>query len=212
MDLSSAINLISTASGTISQKNVAIYEGVYSTGNSTLGADTNQILGGLRSDVKEVLNGGALSESLSALNGIVSFFISTAILSTNIKQQSEIFQHPLEMNIDKNTESYNSAKNYIADHSIIKPNVISIRMALPSMLYQTVYLEIERLWKSKSILTIVTRANTYKSMVLKSISHSEEPKTISRMVFDLQFQEIQATYPNEFSTSSKQDTKLGVTS
>lgn len=218
MDLGNAIQLLKTASGLLlSQKYVAIYEeATYSEGNGFLGAlgiDTNQALfGAFSGEVKEVLKGGTLSDSLSFLNGIASYLMSTEVLSANVRQDSRIMEHPLEISMDYGQKGYTNAQNYIADHSIILPNSLTIRMAFPSMLYQSVYTEAEKLWKNKTMLLIQTKAATYRRMVLKGFSHTEEPSTISRMNFDFNFREIQAQYPvsNQSKTPNNSSATGGV--
>ena len=203
MDGANAIQLLKTASGLIlSQKNFAIYkEAGYEEGNSTLnalGIDTNQILGGAFSgSTEEVLNGGRLSGSLSFLSGVASFVLNTEPISASIGQSSQIMQHPLEFarSEDSGNDVYKPIQNYISDHSIVLPTTISLEIAFPKMLYQSVHNELEKLYKTKTLLVIVARANVYRRMVIQSFAHNEEPNTIDRMIYSIQFREIQGTYP-----------------
>lgn len=205
MDGANAIQLLKTASGLIlSQKNFAIYkEAGYEEGNKTLGAlgiDTNQILGGAFSgSTEEVLNGGKLSGSLSFLSGVASFVLSTEPISANISQSSQIMQHPLEFarseEVEADEDIVKPIQNYIVDHSIVLPTTISLEIAFPKMLYQSVHNELEKLYREKTLLVIVARSSVYRKMVIQSFTHSEEPNTIDRMIYSVQFREIQGSYP-----------------
>ena len=63
------------------------------------------------------------------------------------------------------------------------------------MLYQSVYKEARDLFEQKTLLVVMTKANTYRRMVISAFSHVEEPSTISRINFDFTFREIQGQYP-----------------
>lgn len=213
MDRLNAIQLLKTASGLIlSQKNFAIYKEIrYKEGNSLLnrvGIDTNQILGGDFSDSDEVLKGGRLSGSLSFLSGVASFVLNTEPIDAEISQSATIMQHPLEIDTKanyKSGEGLNSVQNFISDHKIILPVPITLRMAFPKMLYQSVHNELESLFYTSTLLAIVTRAKVYRRMIISSFKHKEDPDTIDRMIYTINFSEIQGSFPKRQVVSSPDD-------
>lgn len=214
MEFANAIQILKTASGQLlTQKYVAIYKELGYDDNApngtldSLGVDTNQILGGAFSEVSEVLTGGKFSESsgLGFASGVASFLLTTEVLSATVKESSKIMEHPLEIDVSNGNQR---AQNYIADHSIVLPNEVSIRMAFPSMLYQSVYKEARDLFRQKTMLVVMTKANTYRRMVLTNFSHTEEPSTITRINFDFTFREIQGQYPVTNKSKDPQNASL----
>lgn len=207
LDAQNIIQLLKTASGLIfSQKNLAIYKELsYKEPNSLLnsvGIDTNQILGGLFGEVEEVLAGGSFGGAVaSQVNEALSFLLETEPMSITIAQPTRIFEHPLETNIGKNTNAsdvsavYKNQQNFIADHSIVLPIVMNLKLVLPKMFYQSVDKQLNRMNKEKWLLVVVSRANVYHNMVVQQFSHTEEPNTFDRMIYDIQLREIQAEYP-----------------
>lgn len=206
MDLAQLINLVKSASSLLlNQKNVAFFEEVtYQSGNSVLGAlgiDTNTVLGGIFSgDVVEVLKGGKLGDSLGvdlgALDGIASFIMATEPLEATIGVQSQIMEHPLEIDVSAGQDyqrGMSSAQSYLVDHQIILPSNVNVALVLPTFLYTSVLEEMANLIYTKKMLAIVTKAGVYRRQVLLSYDIPLRVETLSRMIVSLKFREIQIT-------------------
>lgn len=201
MNTANIINLAKSASSLLlNQKNVAFFEEAnYQEGNSLLGAlgiDTNTVAGGLFSgDVKEVLIGGKTGLS-DLVDAGVSFVFGNSVATADGITDSEIFKHPLEWNISgaKDTEN---ARNYISDHSILKPEIFNCVMYLPAFFYTSVMQEVAELMQKKTLLRIVTRGKDYKYMVLRRYGHPMSPDRLHRMPIPLFFEQIQILYPKQ---------------
>lgn len=210
------IQLLKTASGLIlTQKNLAIYrQDTWEEGNSVLnqlGVDTNQILGGIFSNAEEVLAGAKFSESLlgigaETLSALAAYVAECEPISANFSETSTIMQHPLEHSIYKNDKSgYSTIANYIADHSIDNPRTISIRIVFPRLFQHNIHNQLLDLKTKKTLLVIVAKTAVYKRMVVTNFSHDEEPSTIDRPVYTINFREIQIQYPPENETKNADD-------
>lgn len=197
MTLVNAINLLKTASGLIlNQKNVAFYlEEFYEPPNSTLqkfGIDTNTVLGGLFSGKnKEILVGGK-SGLGDVVDGITAFILEAEPLSARGEKDSQLFEHPLEWDISNDNKT---AQRFITDHSIILPKTFDVALVLPSFLYTSVAKEIDDLYMKHTLVRIITKAESYRNMVLKSTQQPLEVKRLSRLVYPLHFREVQCAFP-----------------
>ena len=185
MTLVNVINLLKTASGLIlNQKNVSFYlEEFYEPPNSTLakfGIDTNTVLGG-------VFRLGNVVDSISAI------LLEAEPLSATGEKDSQLFDQPLEWDISKDNKS---AQRFITDHSIILPKTFDVALVLPSFLYTSVAKEIDELYMKKTLVRIITKAESYKNMVIKSVQQPLEVKRLSRLVYPIHFREIQCLYPD----------------
>lgn len=203
MELAQIISLVKAASGVLlNQKNVAFYEeATYKSGNSILGAlgiDTNTVLGGVFSGTKEVLIGGKIGADVGPLNSVASFILGNEPLEAGISLQSKIMEHPIEYNV-RGSNSYKNgigaAQNFVVDHQIILPVEINVALVLPMMLYSAVIEEIQNLVYTKELLAIVTRAGVYRRMCLRGVSTQLKVENLSRMIFVLNFREIQIQFP-----------------
>ncbi len=198
MTLVNVINLLKTASGLIlNQKNVAFYlEEFYEPPNSTLqkfGIDTNTVLGGIFSGKnKEVLVGGK-SGLGDVADSISAFILEAEPLSARGEKDSVIFDHPLEWDISKDNKT---AQRFITDHSIVLPKTFDVALVLPSFLYTSVAKEIDELYMKKTLIRIITKAESYRNMVIKSVQQPLEVKRLSRLVYPIHFREIQCLYPD----------------
>ena len=194
MNTTNIINLVKTVGGVLlNQKNIAFFEEVgYSEGNKTLGAlgiDTNTLLGGVLSDVKEVLKGGKSGLDNALLDGAVSFIMKTSPASASGSTNSQIFEHPLEYDVAKN--KLEGAQNYIADHSIILPQTFDCLMYLPPFFYESVLKEVDNLTRNKTLIRIIAKGKVYPNMALVKYDNPYNPDKLHRLPISLHFREIQ---------------------
>ena len=198
MTLVNVINLLKTASGLIlNQKNVSFYlEEFYEPPNSTLmkfGIDTNTVIGGLFSGGnKEILVGGK-SGLGSVVDSISAFILEAEPLSAKGEKSSQLFEHPLEWDISKDNKT---AQRFITDHSIILPKTFDVALVLPSFLYTSIAKEIDDLLNTHTLVRVITKAESYRNMVLQSTQQPLEVRRLSRLVYPLHFREIQCLFPD----------------
>lgn len=120
-------------------------------------------------DTKEILTGNII--------------FSTAIMSCNVIEDSELMEHPVESGFK------------ITDNKVFNPVEIDIRLTLPTYAYQDVYKELRELYEKSPKLRIKTRGRFYNNMVLQGIPHEEKPENYDRIVFDLHFKEVRIVEP-----------------
>lgn len=181
MPLSSLIspNLLFNAAGfAMSQKSVAVYLDNKELGNKNLfesltGLNASQMLFGAFSDFEEVLAGG--TELGTAGIPIVS---ETSILDLRVSTSSRLTKHPVETGAQ------------IADHKVFEPARIEMRMAFPSLLYDSVFKQLQKLYRESAWLAVLAKNRVYHNMVITDIPHEETPKRANRLVFNIAFEEV----------------------
>lgn len=198
MTLVNVINLLKTASGLIlNQKNVAFYlEESYEPPNTTLqrfGIDTNTVLGGAFSgSTQEILVGGK-SGLGSVVDSISAFILETEPLSAKGGKDSILFDHPLEWDISKDNAT---AQRFITDHSINTPKTFEVALVLPAYLYDSVAKEVDDFYRRHTLIRIITKSESYRNMVIKRADVPLEVRRLSRLIYHIQFREIQCLYPD----------------
>ena len=212
MNTTNIINLVKTVGGVLlNQKNIAFFEEAsYSEGNQTLGAlgiDTNTVLGGAFSDVKEILKGGKSGLDNALLDGAVSFIMKTSPANAKGSSSSQIFEHPLEYDISKN--KIEGAQNYIADHSIILPQTFDCVMYLPPFFYTSVLNEVDSLNRKKTLIRIVAKGKVYPNMVLMRYDNPYTPDKLHRLPISMHFREIQLVSTNTKKNKNPSDDSGG---
>jgi hypothetical protein len=130
------------------------------------------------------------NETNEVLTGDMIF--STAIIDCNIAEDSNLMEHPVESGFK------------IVDSKVFNPVEITIRLALPSYAYQSIYKELRELYEKSTKLRIKTRGHYYKNMVLQGIPHNETAENFDRLVFDLQFKEVKIVEPKYIKLPASQ--------
>ena len=205
------INLAKFASGLLlNQKNLAFYKeaGFEAQGGvlGEIGVDTSTILGGILSDNEEILKGGIYGDGITeVVDGVTQFVFSTEPITASFQESSRTMSHPLEWNIANGNNQLGTAQNYIADHSIVLPSRVSVNMAMPYYLYKSLHREMQELKDKKTLIAIVSKMNVYHNMVLTNFSYQMDARTVSRVVYKLDFEEIQVKYPQEKVARNEDD-------
>lgn len=130
------------------------------------------------------------NETSEVLTGNMIF--STAILDCNVVEDSNLMEHPVESGFK------------IVDNKVFNPVEITIRLALPSYSYQSIYKELRELYEKSTTLRIKTRGHCYRNMVLQGIPHNETAENFDRLVFDLHFKEVMIVEPKYIKLPAKQ--------
>lgn len=142
---------------------------------------------GLATEEKNI---AIFDETTEVLTGNMIF--STAILSCDIAEDSQLMEHPIESGYK------------ITDNKIFNPVEIDIRLALPSYSYKSVYNELRDLYQKSPLLRIKTRGKYYKNMVLQGMPHQENVENFDKLVFDLHFKEVMIVEPKYIKLPAKQ--------
>lgn len=181
MPVSSAItpNLLFNAAGfAMSQKAVAVYLDNKGLGSknffeSLTGLNVSQMLFGAFGEFEEVLAGG--TELGTAGIPIVS---ETSILNLRVSTSSRLAKHPVETGAQ------------IADHKIFEPARIDMQMAFPALLYDSVFKQLQKLYRESTWLAVLAKNRVYHNMIITDIPHDESPRRINRLIFNITFQEV----------------------
>ena len=98
-------------------------------------------------------------------------------ISVSVNRDSKKFIHPLETNAVR------------ADHKIITPVEITMRVILEAENYEDTYQEIGSLFRDSTEVLIQTKADTFDRMILERMPHTEDPSLFDAISMDLRFGE-----------------------
>lgn len=139
-------------------------------------------------DDKEVLTGNLLRNQ-RATNALG---LEAVILDAEVSETSKIMEHPIETGA------------VIADHKVINPVEIRLRITMPGYEYEPVIKELREYWRESVKLTVQTKAATYTNMVVCDIPHSETPQNVSRITFNIRLKQALEVKPQYIRLSVKQ--------
>lgn len=95
-----------------------------------------------------------------------------------IDESARAMEHPVETG------------TVITDHIIFLPNEIELQMILPADEYRSVYQQIEQIYKAATILSVQTRASTYKNMFIYRMPHQEDTDLFNTITLSLRLRQI----------------------
>lgn len=84
---------------------------------------------------------------------------------------------PVKCMVDENAKAMEhpvETGSVITDHIIFQPNEIELSTILPSNEYRSVYQQISQIYRSGTVLTVQTKATTYKNMYIFRMPHQED--------------------------------------
>lgn len=117
---------------------------------------------------------------LSKINGFNMYGVS--YVDSNISPTSDLCTHPVETG------------EVITDNAILNPVKATVRIAMPTTLYTTLYTQIERLFKEKTYIMLQTKFTMYPNMVIVSMPYKMQNTDIDRPIIELQLEQVmQAT-------------------
>lgn len=108
----------------------------------------------------------------------IQLFTNARPLKAKITENATVMTHPVE---DGST---------IVDHKIILPVEIELSMILSSDDYRSVYQTIKEIFKNSTLLTVQTRSGTYRSMIISSMPHDEDPEMYDAISLALKLTEV----------------------
>lgn len=104
-------------------------------------------------------------------------------IRARVREISRPMEHPVETGV------------IITDHRIILPVEIEIIFILPAGEYRPIYQQIKQLFISAPLLSVQTRATTYKNMIIADLPHEEDPDLFDTISIALRLKEVQIAAP-----------------
>lgn len=106
-------------------------------------------------------------------------------MKCNVNPTSKLMQHPLETGAT------------IVDHKVKNPVELTLGLVLSGRSARNLYGQIQKVYDAGTLLTVQTKASTYRNMVLYEMPHDEAPENYDMLVMALKLQEaqfVEATY------------------
>ena len=95
-----------------------------------------------------------------------------------VNEDSKVMEHPVETGAT------------ITDHSIILPVEIELSLILDSENYRNTYQQIKTLFKSRKLLTVQTKTDSYRNMLIQKIPHDEDPELFDVIAIAVSLKEV----------------------
>lgn len=99
-------------------------------------------------------------------------------IKAKVNEQAQVMSHPVE---DGST---------VTDFKVILPIEIELSMILSSFDYKSVYKTIKDLFQASTLLTVQTRSDTYKSMIISAMPHDEDADVFDSITLALKLTEV----------------------
>lgn len=130
-------------------------------------------------DDKEVLTGNLLKvQRITNALGL-----EAVILDGDFNETSKIMEHPIESGA------------MIADHKVINPVEIKVRLTMPFYDFEPIIKELREYYLSGTLLTVQSKVQTYTNMVVCDIPHIEAPENVSRITFNIRLRQALIVTP-----------------
>lgn len=130
-------------------------------------------------DDKEVLTGNTLGvQRITNALGL-----EAVILDGDFSETSKIMEHPIESGA------------VIADHKVINPTEIRVRLTMPFYNYEPIIKELREYYTVGTLLTVQSKIHTYTNMVICDIPHIEAPENVSRITFNIRLRQALIVSP-----------------
>jgi len=125
-------------------------------------------------------------------------FPKARAVKATISRGSKAMEHPLETGAT------------ITDYRIILPITIEMSMMLTSQDYQAVYQQIRDLFKRGELLTVQTRVDSFKSMLIEKMPHEETHDIYDGVAVALSLKEAMFVQPqfSKLRTAQSKDTTI----
>lgn len=101
-----------------------------------------------------------------------------------INESTKVMEHPVETGIT------------ITDHKIVQPVEIQLSLILPSgsryagQTYRSVYQQIKQAYLKGTLLTVQTKATTYRNMIISDMPHDEDPEMYDAIALAVKLKEV----------------------
>jgi hypothetical protein len=91
--------------------------------------------------------------------------------------------------------------NPISDHATFNPTEVTVRIDFSSGEYNPAYQELKRMHDSKEFLQVVTRPETFRDMVIDTLSVAEDAYFVDTVSIDLKLRQVKTVRP-QYSTAT----------
>lgn len=106
----------------------------------------------------------ATQDVVAVLNGFDQVFRDARPMKASVKEDAKLMEHPVEDG------------SVITDHMVLQPVEIELTMTLTPETYQETFWEIKDLFHAGTLLTVLTKADTYANMLIQGVPHDEVPE------------------------------------
>lgn len=110
-------------------------------------------------------------------------FSQATSMKVTVSESSELMKHTLE----------DGAK--ITDHAVFDPNTIELSVMVSGQFYRSIFQQIKQVYKSRTIVTIQTKADSYENMVISKMPHDEDPEMFDAIIIAISLEEARFTTP-----------------
>ena len=114
---------------------------------------------------------------------LTQVFVNARAIKVSIGRASKLMEHPLETGAT------------IVDHRVILQNTAELSMILSTADYRAVYQQVRDLFISGELLTVQTRVDSFRSMVIEKMPHEESGDIFDGVALALSLKEAQFVVP-----------------
>jgi len=104
-----------------------------------------------------------------------------------INEDSKVMEHPVETGAT------------ITDHSVILPVEIELSLILSAGEFRNIYQQIRQLFFQRKLLTVQTKTDSYRNMLIQKLPHDEDPELFNVIALALSLKEVLFVTP-QFGT------------
>lgn len=111
-------------------------------------------------------------------------FTGAKPIKAAINESTKVMEHPVETGIT------------ITDHKVIQPVEIQLSLILPSGgrfsgdTYRSVFQQIKQAYIKGTLLTVQTKAATYRNMIISDMPHDEDPEMYDAIALAVRLREV----------------------
>lgn len=114
-------------------------------------------------------------------------FVNGRPIKAIVNEDSKVMEHPVETGAT------------ITDHSIILPVEIELSLILSADEYRNVYQQIKQVFFGRRLLTVQTKTDSYRNMLIQKLPHDEDPELFNVIALALSLKEVLFVTP-QFGT------------
>lgn len=126
----------------------------------------------------------------NAQASIGQLFINARPVRAEVRETSKVMEHPVESGV------------VLADHHIINPVEIDVRMIVSSQFYASTYSEIRQNFINATPLAVKTRVGVFSNMIIADMPHEEDPDKYDVITLNLRLKQFIIVVPGSSNASS----------
>ncbi|MDL2313395.1 hypothetical protein LJC36_00265 [Desulfovibrio sp. OttesenSCG-928-C14] len=115
---------------------------------------------------------------VAVLDGYTQVFRAARPIKASVRDEAKLMEHPQE------------SGGTVTDHEVFQPVAIELMLILQPENYRDTYREIKTLYRQGKILTVQTKADSYRNQVIEAIPHEEDPDKFDTIPLTLKLKEI----------------------